>query len=795
VGYKNVSFKTKLAILFSVIVTLILLLNNTLHYYSTRDLLKAEQEKQMELTAKEIGIAIEHSEYGSNYAEILIAQQLRTASLVAKYALNHNIDRITNEQLANLSKEMGISDITLLKKVGHDIIGVKSSDPKEINMSTKDWGYWYTAFQQLWDNQRVTVSLGQKFSHYWSGPINVSSTNLGDVDKWGYYKDENINYIINPYVKTHFINDFENLTGPKAIVEETLKSNSLFLEITGFNPAAFGKPLIFKKYQGIDLVDLDHRPVLFGNYAFKNVQLDQTSIAKAAKTGKLVSYDAVVNGKHVLKSFIPVMQSKVPYVIGIVADYKVIQNFLDKQLLSNLANSIAVLLVVYIISYLLASYAVRPIQYQASHDSLTGLANRFKFNEDLEEVVSQSGAKDIAVMFIDLDRFKNINDTLGHGTGDNLLKAVAERITGILNEGETFYRLGGDEFTILLSGNSDETAVLNKADQILETLTKPFILEGRKEEFFIAGSIGISIFPCGGKDAENLVKNADRAMYRAKELGGNRVELYTISMEDAIMKGMALESNLRKAITNQELTLFYQPKLDLSTGKVTGMEALVRWQHPEAGMIPPLKFIPLAEETGLILPIGEWVLRAACEQNKSWQEAGLDPIRVAVNLSPRQFQQENLIPMIKQILDETNLKAEYLELEITESISMQNADQVIMKLHELKKIGVEISIDDFGTGYSSLNYLTKFPINTLKIDKSFVNSIADDQGTSIVKAIIALAHNLKLKVVAEGVETQEQIDFLKEHKCDEIQGFYFSQPLPVDRFGQLLAERDSLSFL
>ncbi|WCK53170.1 EAL domain-containing protein [Aneurinibacillus sp. Ricciae_BoGa-3] len=788
------SFKTKLAIIFSVIVTVILLLNNTLHYFSTRDLLQAEQEKQMELTAKEIGIAIEHSEFGSNYAENLIAQQLRIASLVAKYALNPDVDKITNEQLAKLSREIGISDITLMKKIGSDIVGVKSSDPKELSMSTKGWGYWYVAFQQLWNNQRVTVGEGQKLVNYWSGPINVSTTKPGDVDKWGYYKDKQINYIINPYVKTDFIANFQKSFGPEAIVQETLKDNKAFLEITGFNLNAFGKPPVFIKAEGVKQVPLQDRPLLFGDYTYKNVEMDRASIRKAAKTGKLVSYDAVVNGKHVLKSFIPVIKSKIPYVIGIVADYHVIQDFLDRQLLSNLINSLAVLLVVYIVSYLLSSYAVRPIQYQASHDFLTGLPNRFKFNEDLQYRVSQNGENGIAVMFIDLDRFKNINDTLGHGTGDRLLKAVAERITEILSNEETFYRLGGDEFTVLLTGHSDDAAVLAKAHQILERLTTPFILEGRHEEFFIAGSIGISIFPCGGTDAEDLVKNADRAMYRAKELGGNRAELYTISMEDAIMKGMALESNLRKAITNQELALFYQPKLDIKTKRVTGMEALVRWQHPDVGMIPPVKFIPLAEETGLILPIGEWVLRTACMQNKSWQEAGFEPMRVAVNLSARQFQQENLIPMIRQVLEETNLKAEYLELEITESISMQNAEQVISKLQELKKIGVQISIDDFGTGYSSLNYLNKFPIDTLKIDKSFVNSIAAHQDTSIVKAIIALAHNLKLKVIAEGVETREQMDFLKEHMCDEIQGFYFSEPLTVAQFEQLLAGHSSVSF-
>ncbi len=420
------------------------------------------------------------------------------------------------------------------------------------------------------------------------------------------------------------------------------------------------------------------------------------------------------------------------------------------------------------------------IQYHAYYDFLTGLPNSRLFNKTASELASSNEKKPMAFLFLDLDRFKFINDMLGHSAGNYILKAVTNRILPLLKEEEIMSRIGGDEFILLLPNTSREKAN-HMAKRILKELEKPFIYEGN--ELFITSSIGISMYPIDSDKIENVIKNADMAMYRAKEQGRNNHQFYTSDMNDSIQRRAVLEKGMRQALELNEFTLFYQPKVDLNTGMITGTEALIRWFHPQLGMISPLEFIPLAEETGLIVSIGEWVLRTACKQNREWQKSGLSEMGVSINLSPRQFQQANLVDLVREVLNDTGLDPQYLELEITESIAMYNEDYVIDKLQALKDLGVKIAIDDFGTGYSSLSYLKRFPFHTLKIDQSFVRDIeTDSDDTKIINTIIAMAHNLRVNIIAEGVETDKQLQFLQQQKCNEVQGYLFSKPLSVEDF-------------
>ncbi|HEX7808969.1 MAG TPA: EAL domain-containing protein, partial [Thermoanaerobaculia bacterium] len=429
------------------------------------------------------------------------------------------------------------------------------------------------------------------------------------------------------------------------------------------------------------------------------------------------------------------------------------------------------------------TYAEEQIKHLAYHDALTNLPNRLLFKDRLTVALShaQRDGSRLAVLFLDLDRFKVINDSLGHNIGDQLLQAVAARVQACVRESDTVARLGGDEFTVLLPRlqRSDDAAPI--AEKIIEAVRYPFHIEGR--EFFTTTSIGISLFPEDGTDAETLIKSADTAMYQAKELGRDNYQLFNALVNAKALQRIAIEHGLRKVLANQELAVHYQPIFDLRTNRITGMEALLRWNHPQMGAIPPATFIPVAEATGVMGSIGGWALRQACRQAKLWHDAGHRALSLAVNLSVTQLQQADLVERVKQILDETGLAPRLLELEITESSAMQSPETSIRTLYDLKKLGLRISLDDFGTGHSSLSYLKRFPIDTLKIDQSFVRDITTDPDTAaIVTAIIAMAHSLRLKVIAEGVEFTEQANFLRRHGCDQLQGFLITPPVSADRF-------------
>jgi diguanylate cyclase (GGDEF)-like protein/PAS domain S-box-containing protein len=425
--------------------------------------------------------------------------------------------------------------------------------------------------------------------------------------------------------------------------------------------------------------------------------------------------------------------------------------------------------------------AEEQIEFHAYHDVLTHLPNRKLFTDRLRHALTHAkrASKSVAVMFIDLDHFKTINDTLGHTAGDELLLEMARRLRNCVRDDDTVARLGGDEFTIILSDLRQPEDALVVAQKILDAVQAPVSIGATPVTS--SASIGIALYPNDGADPESLLRNSDSAMYRAKEAGRNTYQLCTDEMKTRAMERLSLESRLRVAIRDEQLLLEYQPQISLVTGKTIGVEALVRWNDPDRGIIQPSSFIPIAEETRLIVPLGEWVLRNACRQAKEWQESGAGALRVAVNLSARQFQQHDLVQMVRNALDEVGLDPALLELEITETTAMQNADASVDVLRALRDIGVGISIDDFGMGYSSLNYLRRFPISAVKIDRAFVNDLATDDGdAAIVSAVIGMARSLRLRVVAEGVENAAQFAFLRSRKCDEAQGFYFSRPVGAD---------------
>jgi diguanylate cyclase (GGDEF)-like protein len=431
------------------------------------------------------------------------------------------------------------------------------------------------------------------------------------------------------------------------------------------------------------------------------------------------------------------------------------------------------------------------LNHLAYHDALTDLPNRILFEDRLTQalILAERNHQPLGMLFLSLDGFKKVHDTLGHDMGDRLLQKVAERLRSSAHQGETVARLEGDEFALLLTqiGGTEGEDVVEVIFQINESLKLPFIIDDH--ELFITVSIGISLYPDDGADAPTLLKNADAALYRAREQGGDNYQFYTADMNAKAMKRLTLENSLRRALERSEFEVYYQPVLDITTRKITGMEALLRWHHPELGLVQPAEFIPLAENTGMIVPIGEWVLHTACAQSKSWQDAGFAPLCLAVNLSARQFQQQNLADVVVRILQETGLNPHDLELELTESSIMKNAESAVRTLTDLKKMGVKIAIDDFGTGYSSLGYLKRLPIDTLKIDQSFVRDVTTDpDDAALVMTIITLAHNLRLKVIAEGVETEEQQRFLHLLRCDEWQGYLFSKPVPFEAFEKLLLQ-------
>jgi diguanylate cyclase (GGDEF)-like protein len=425
--------------------------------------------------------------------------------------------------------------------------------------------------------------------------------------------------------------------------------------------------------------------------------------------------------------------------------------------------------------------------HSAQHDFLTGLPNRMLLSDRVSQAIALAARHKnrVAVLFLDLDGFKHINDSLGHPIGDKLLQSVAKRLVDGVRDSDTVSRQGGDEFVVLLSDLAQPEDAIISVNRMLMMLAAPHFIG--QHDLCVTASIGVSIYPDDGLNAETLIKNADTAMYQAKENGRQSYQFFKPAMNVRAVERQSIEESLRRALERQEFALHYQPKIDLRTGAITGAEALIRWTHPTRGMVPPVQFIPVAEECGLILPISNWVLREACKQARAWVDAGLPMTNMAVNISAMEFRDDNFVDRVFAILEETGLDPGSLELELTESVLMKRVESAASVLQALRARGVQLAVDDFGTGYSSLSYLRKFPVDALKIDQSFVRQITTSPDeTSIVTAVISMGRSLKLRVVAEGVETLEELEFLRAHQCDEAQGYFFSRPVPPRQFAVLL---------
>ncbi|MGG3766304.1 EAL domain-containing protein [Priestia megaterium] len=835
------SIKKKLSVFFTLLVLCILLANNTLHYIRSKNRLIEFNKKEITLVTEEIAYEVENSKNSASYMENRMAQELRTASIAIQDSLPADYHDVSNDQLKRLAKKLMISHITLLAPAGDDIIGVKSSDPKEINMSTKEWGYWYTSFGQLLSQQTITTKKGVTLPHFWSGPIEVASSNPNHIDKWGYYYDGSTNYIIDPYFRDRHVLDFEKRFGPTNVMNRFTENLEGVLELTVFNPKNFGKRNQNVYLNGNKYIKIKDQPIWYGTYTYRNTERDKKSIQEVLKTGKSQSYLAEINHKKVLKTLVPIKEKNTPaYVIGVVYDYGLIEKELQQELIKHLLLSLPFIFIVLIISFIFSTSITRPIkhimehvnqiakgnfgkvlntrrkdelgglvaninhlshflktyvddlkksqeesEYHAYHDFLTGLPNRRYFKEQLNRRLIESKEKSIrhvAVLFMDIDRFKDINDTLGHSKGDQLIQLIANRIKECLPSANSFLtRQGGDEFVILFSDFTPEE-VKGITEKIMAYVQQPCYIDN--DEVFVSISSGLSFYPEHSTNLDTLITYADVAMYASKRQGGSKVSIYHDSLNKKQAEKVHIETRLRKAIQKGDIDVYYQPKIEAKRNVITGVEALVRWNDAELGFVSPEVFIPIAEEAGLIQYLWEVVMKKACSQVSEWNKVSDEKMTLAVNFSPRQFQDPVvLVNEIKHFLSLHRFDPAWFEMEITESTLLMNAEETIKALHLLKKYGISISIDDFGTGYSSLSYLKKLPIDCLKIDRSFIQDIQEDYSNSeIAQAIISLSQSLKLQVIAEGVEEEYQKAFLMENGCDHMQGYLFSKPLAAEDF-------------
>lgn len=840
------SIKKKLPLLFCLLVFFILLANNTFHYLRSKEQLLSYNQKEIAMITKEVSFQVENTRRGSLYVEDLLARELRTASIAILKDLPPDYHDVSNEHLKLLAEKVGVSHITLLAKTNDDIIGVKSSDPVEINMSTKEWGYWYDAFIQLLALEKVTVEQGLTLDNYWSGPMEIADSNPNHIDKWGYYYDGSTNYIINPYFRDQVVLEYETRFGPGKIIEDFTKVQGL-LELTVFNPKNFGKEEEVVTTNGASYIRISAKPYWYGTYHYENEKEDALFIENALKTKESQTYIKELNGKNVMKTFVPIIQkNQEQYVIGLVYNYGLIQKQLNDELREHVLLSIAIMMVVLLVSFIFSRSITQPIgyiveqvneiaqgnfgktlqlkrkdelglltenvnalsnhlrtylddlqkskeliEYQAYHDPLTGLLNRRFFQEKSKPFFDKAKELDegVSVLFIDIDRFKQVNDTLGHSKGDELLKIVASRIKQSLSDDRNIViRQGGDEFIIFLVNlGINETQA--KAEKMVNELKKPYSLE--ENEIYLGASCGVSLYPQDTRNIENLLIYADMAMYAAKKMGGNKVIFFNEQMIQSNRERPLIESRLRKAIEDEILEVYYQPKINVQTGVIFGAEALARWKDEELGFVSPDRFIPIAEETGLIQPLWNVMMKTACRQISNWNKTFSLSLNLSVNFSAGQFQEpDTMVKQVKGILEESQLSPANFEIEITESILLNNSNEILQALHSLQNLGISISIDDFGTGYSSLSYLKTLPIDTLKIDKSFIQDIEEDLGNAeIPEAIINLARSLHLNVIAEGVEKEYQKDFLLSKNCVQMQGYLFSKPLTNIEFEHLLKEK------
>lgn len=832
------SIRRKISLTFTLLAMIILISNNYTQYIHSKEQLLAANKREIQLVTEEVTFQVENAKKGALYVEDIIGRELRTVSIAALKSLPARHEDVTNEQLVQLAKELNVSHITLFAKTEDDIVGVKSSDPHEIGLGTKEWGYWYTAFEQLFALQPVTVEEGLTLPNYWSGPIEVASSNPNHTDKWGYYYDGTTNYIIDPYMRDKEVLEYADKFGPIKVMNRFTKTLKGMLEITVFNPETFGKENTDVTINGNTFTKISDEQVWYGTYNYTNYKQDREYINKVLKTGKREHYNENLLDRNVRKTFIPIKGDQ-PYVIGITYDYGVIQHELNQDLKEHIGLLLLFMTFVFLASSIYSRTITKPISYvvaqvneiakgnfgkrlklkrndefgvlaenvnalseslkvytedlveskkiiefQAYHDPLTSLPNRRFIKERMMSIqqTAKSLNQQIAVIFLDVDRFKHVNDTLGHNVGDDLIIEISKRVLGCVpTEKSIVARQGGDEFIIILE-NHNEHQSLKVANLIVESVKQPYIMG--ENELYVSASCGVSMYPVHSEDIETLIMYADMAMYEAKDHGGNKAVLYHEKMNDLNKERAQIESRLRKAIEDNRLEVYYQPKMNAKTNELKGVEALVRWNDSELGFVSPALFIPIAEDTGLIQPLWEQIMTKACTQVATWNKEKGTKLSLSVNFSARQFQDSpNIVEKVNGILKECGLASDLFEIEITESVLMYNTNETIQALIALQSTGIKIAIDDFGTGYSSMTYLTTLPINTLKIDQSFIQDINEEyQNSEIALAIINLVKSLRLEVIAEGVEKEHQKQYLLENNCENMQGYYFSKPIPASLF-------------
>lgn len=829
----GMSLKTKIALLITLSMSVLLALHGMLSFLSVKGMLIDNLNSKFAVLSRQMAISSEYAQNGFVVTQDSLDDKLKFASLAAQSRLPKRIADVSNEQLAALAKELGVSSITLFGQSNGSVESLRSSNRDNIGIRASDRAIWDGALQELLGRQQVTDPDGITHRYYWTSAFTNRTKDVETSERWGFYNDGTTDYLINIFIQEHSFAKLKREMSPEAIFDRQLKNVEGLMEFTIFNPRTIRQLVNIEELDSAAYQPLDKHPIRYGSYMYRNEQ-DFGNVTKAWETNEQVTDITKALGRQIMKSFIP-LQTNPPYVLSIVYDYDIVDRELNARMSADFKRFGILLLLLFVVAYILAGVLLNPIKrllrgveeiakgnfgqtihvrrrdelgqlterfnllsgnlmntmselnrknedalHVAYHDSLTGIYNRLAFQHELARRIGEEGTRPFCLAFIDVDRFKNANDLYGHAMGDALLQEMASRLTASLPPNAIAYRMGGDEFIIFVSGG-DENMMKAYAKSLLAIMARPFSWEGTP--FKTTVSIGISRYPEDGHSEDGLVTSADVAMFKAKQQGGNTFTLFNRKMHEELQRRIVIETGLRAALEQKQFSLVYQPLVDLTSGRIVSNEALIRWTHPELGFVPPVEFIAIAEETGMIGDIGLWTLQEACRQTKKWQRKGRRQLGVAVNLSGKQFLEPDLVANVQSVLEATRLDPSCLTLEITENVAIYNEDVVIRTLKELKALGIRIALDDFGTGYSSLSYLARFPMDVLKIDKSFVQNENEDE-KEIVKTIIAMAHSLKLRVTAEGVETKEQLAYLKEEACDVLQGYLLSKPRAAEDWAE-----------
>ncbi|NEU30518.1 EAL domain-containing protein [bacterium LRH843] len=744
-------------------------------------LLKGQRDTQINREAMIIGESIKEGIKTNELASRALEKQInfkmiQTSKLIAEQLQSNSWEALTNSELERIRKQHTLSGITLFAKVEGEIKGVIATDSKELGFSFKEYGYEHVV-DDLLNGKKPVLEGAYTETNIMATPVAQSGSHTDEpiFFKYVYYHPPEADYFINIYSEANEVYELKNDVGVNEWIKEFYKKSSIVKEIGVLNLRVIHDPSLEENlYPPL-------RKVEYGSYRYETKQdLQLLKEWQTPQEKNLIQKNA--DGEKIYKVFLPLDEDLIVYMSF---DYKKmtqsIFNNSTLQLLSVLVSLIALFFLT-VRFFKRIKQAEEKINFMAYHDELTGLPNRRKLKKKLASFTKQE--QSFSLLFLDIDNFKFINDTFGHQCGDDLIKESSLRIKAVLKKGEFVSRVGGDEFIVVLPGYSKQDQIEQAADEILRAFVPSFHACG--QEIFVKMSIGISLYPNEGGTIDELIQRADTAMYYAKKKGKNNFQLYSSHMKDSFTQKVLLESEIRRALSNGEFLLYYQPTINVETESIVGVEALIRWKHPDKGMISPLEFIPYAEESNLIIPIGEWVLQEAINQIEKWKALGIPPLQVGVNLSARQFFNENMLQDIQETLRRSNLSPGDLTLEITESTMMDNPETTIKTIKELKKSGIRIAMDDFGTGYSSLSYLMKIPIDILKIDRSFVKELSEEKGDhEILSTIVSLGKRLNLEVIAEGIETNEQLEAIRKYGCDLAQGYLFGKPLPPEEFEKL----------